>query len=78
MLSSFVRSLVLLHETEHKDPTSQAGIVSEFHSGLVREPVFIPEAMKIPEAKVAIHKEWNAPEYFLDAPNCIESGSRER
>ena len=33
--------------------------VGSFHDGLVHEPVSIEEAMKIPEAKAAVDKEWS-------------------
>ena len=32
------------------------GDVGSFHCGLVHKPVFIEEAMKIPEAKAAVDK----------------------
>ena len=35
------------------------GYVGSFHYGLVHKPVFVQEAMKIPEAKSAVEEEWH-------------------
>ena len=44
---------------QHMDHFAEKTFVESFHYGLVHKPVSIQEAMKIPEAKTAVDKEWN-------------------
>ena len=44
---------------QHMDHIAEKDHVGSFHYGLVHMPASIQEAMKIPEAKSAVDKEWD-------------------
>ena len=43
---------------KHVDHIADIRYVGSLHYGLVHEPVSVQEALKIPEAKAAVDKEW--------------------
>ena len=45
---------------QHQEKIASAGFVSDTWYALVHTPVPIKEAMKIPEGKEAVDKEWNS------------------
>ena len=44
---------------DHEDYIADRGFNSMNHCNLARKPVPILQTMKIPDAKAAVHKEWN-------------------
>ena len=42
----------------HEDSVSAKGINSVSHYNLVHKLILMPQAMKIPDAKAAVEKEW--------------------
>ena len=53
-----IRNVILFAAMVHLGHIAEKGYVGSFHYGLVHKPVSLHEAMKIPEAKAAVDKEW--------------------
>ena len=58
-LAALMFCVTLRQRGEHINHISAKGFVSEFNHGLVHEPIPVKGAMRIPEAKTAVDKEWN-------------------
>ena len=44
--------------TKHEDGNAGKGFTSMIHCNLVHKIILMPQAMKIPDAKAAVDKEW--------------------